>query len=68
MCQGAGALQQLLFLALGRLPPLPDAPLGLAGVKFLMLRIGGTSVVGRSLHRGLVMSTSPTQRMPYLPR
>ena len=26
----------------------------------------GTSVVGRSLQRGLVMSISPTQRMPYL--
>src|SRR5215218_4627450 len=37
------------------------------GAKFLMLpRISGTSVVGRSLQRGLVMSISPTQRMPYL--
>ncbi len=36
------------------------------GSKFLMLpRINGTSVVGRSLQRGLVMSISPTQRMPY---
>ena len=36
------------------------------GAKFLMLpRITGTSVVGRSLHRGRVMSISPTQRMPY---
>ena len=26
----------------------------------------GTSVVGRSLQRGLVMSISPTQRMPYV--
>ena len=39
------------------------------GSKFLMLpRIMGTSVVGRSLQRGLVMSISPTQRMPYLSR
>jgi hypothetical protein len=26
----------------------------------------GTSIVGRSLQRGLVMSISPTPRMPYL--
>ena len=39
------------------------------GSKFLTLpRITGTSVVGRSLQRGLVMSISPTQRMPYLSR
>ena len=39
------------------------------GSKFLTLpRIIGTSVAGRSLHRGRVMSISPTQRMPYLPR
>src|SRR5439155_1754206 len=39
------------------------------GSKFLMLpRITGTSVMGRSLQRGLVMSISPTQRMPYLSR
>ena len=39
------------------------------GSKFLTLpRIMGTSVVGRSLQRGLVMSISPTQRMPYLSR
>ena len=37
------------------------------GSKFLMLpRIMGTSMVGRSLQRGLVMSISPTPRMPYL--
>ena len=36
------------------------------GSKFLMLpRITGTSVEGRSLQRGRVMSISPTQRMPY---
>ena len=36
------------------------------GSKFLTLpRITGTSVEGRSLHRGRVMSISPTQRMPY---
>ncbi|SCF95732.1 hypothetical protein GA0115255_112862 [Streptomyces sp. Ncost-T6T-2b] len=35
------------------------------GPKFRTLsRIGGTSVAGRSLHRGRVMSISPTQRMP----
>ncbi len=39
------------------------------GSKFLTLsRITGTSVVGRSRHRGLVMSISPTQRMPYRSR
>ena len=39
------------------------------GSKFLMLpRSIGTSVLGRSLHRGRVMSISPTQRMPYLSR
>ena len=39
------------------------------GSKLEMLpRITGTSVVGRSLHRGLVISISPTQRMPYLSR
>jgi hypothetical protein len=31
-------------------------------------RIMGTSVVGRSLQRGFVMSISPTQRIPYLSR
>ena len=34
----------------------------------MLPRITGTSVVGRSLQRGLVMSISPTQRMPYLSR
>ena len=39
------------------------------GSKSLTLsRITGTSVVGRSLQRGLVMSISPTQRMPYRSR
>ena len=39
------------------------------GSKLVMLpRIKGTSVVGRSLQRGLVMSISPTQRMPYRSR
>src|SRR6266550_3126036 len=39
------------------------------GSKFLMLpRSTGMSVVGRSLQRGLVMSISPTQRMPYMSR
>ena len=39
------------------------------GSKFSMLpRSMGTSVVGRSLQRGFVMSISPTQRMPYLSR
>lgn len=39
------------------------------GPKFLTLsRIRGTSVVGRSRQRGLVMSISPTQRMPYRSR
>jgi hypothetical protein len=34
----------------------------------MLPRITGTSVVGRSLQRGLVMSISPTQRIPYLSR
>ena len=39
------------------------------GSKFSTLpRIRGTSVLGRSLQRGLVMSISPTQRMPYVSR
>jgi transposase len=39
------------------------------GSKFsTLLRIMGTSVVGRSLQRGFVMSISPTQRMPYSSR
>ena len=39
------------------------------GSKFSMLpRMTGTSVVGRSLQRGRVMSISPTQRMPYRSR
>ena len=33
----------------------------------MLPRITGTSVEGRSLQRGRVMSISPTQRMPYLP-
>ena len=37
------------------------------GSKFLMLpRSMGTSMVGRSLQRGRVMSISPTPRIPYV--
>ena len=32
----------------------------------MLPRMMGTRVMGRSLQRGLVMSISPTQRMPYL--
>ena len=49
--------------------PLLEAPLAAPGSKFSTLpRIRGTSVVGRSLQRGRVMSISPTQRMPYVSR
>ena len=67
--QGPQALQQLLLLRPRLLPPLLEAPL--AGARLEVPDVAedhGTSVVGRSLQRGRVMSISPTQRMPYLSR
>jgi len=52
-------------------PPAALLESSLAGARVEVLDIAedhGTSVVGRSLQRGLVMSISPTQRMPYLSR
>jgi hypothetical protein len=65
----AQAPEQLLFLLPGLLTPLLERRSPAPGSRFLMWpRMRGTSVVGRSLQRGLVTSISPTQRMPYLSR
>jgi hypothetical protein len=58
---------QQTFLLPGFRPSLLDRRAPAPGSKCLMLpRRMGPSMVGRSLQRGLVMSISPTPRMPYL--
>ena len=61
------ALQQLLLLLPGLLPSLLEAPLASARLEVLdVAEDQGHQRAGRSLQRGLVMSISPTQRIPYL--
>ena len=67
--QGPQALQHSCSFAQASCRPCSKRRSPAPGSKFLTLpRIMGTSVAGRSLQRGLVMSISPTQRMPYVSR
>ena len=65
--QSLQAFQQLLLFCKASCKPCSNFCLPAPGARLLMLlSMAGTSVMGFSLQRSLVISISPAQRIPYL--